>query len=321
MSADDRSGPRFTVIVLSWNGRDDTAACLKALEAALGPQDSAVVVDQGSTDGSLETIRELAPWADLIDVGQNVGFTAGNNIGIRHALEQGTDWIVLLNNDANVGPNSIEALRRTAMERPQAGVLGGVLFFAHDPERIEFAGQRFNALIGYSGRPRGHGRRDGPRYRRVVRTDRAVGAFMAVSREAVDAVGLLDEELFFYVEDVDWSLRIARAGFEVLIVPEARAWHKGSASGGGAAISLSPLYYGTRNTVRVAERHRPLGPFATRLRRWLVVATFALHATRTTRARRGLDAVLQGYGDAVAGRLGPRSDGTQRRPATSHAPS
>jgi GT2 family glycosyltransferase len=139
----------------------------------------------------------------------------------------------------------------------------------------------------------------------VAPTDRAAGALMAVSRRAVAQVGLLDEDLFAYVEDVDWSLRIREAGFDVLFTPTARAWHRVAGSTGGKA-STHNLYYGTRNTIVVCERHRPLPkPFAT-LRRAVVRATFAANALGHPNRPAALRAVRDGYRDARAGRLGER---------------
>ena len=172
--------------------------------------------------------------------------------------------MMLLNNDATVDPGVIEGFERAARARPRAGILAGKLYFADRPQTIWFAGQRVSELLGYSGRPRGYGRADGPRYGDVRVTGRAAGALMAISREAVQAAGLLDEELFAYVEDVDWALRVRAADLEVVFAPDARAWHRVSASSGGEARSTATLYYGIRNTVTVLERHRPLGPTADR---------------------------------------------------------
>jgi GT2 family glycosyltransferase len=130
---------------------------------------------------------------------------------------------------------------------------------------------------------------------------------MAISRRTIEKVGLLDEDLFFYVEDVDLSLRARAAGFEVILIPEARAWHEGSASTGGAA-STHNLYFGTRNTVVVCERHRPLPPPLSSLRHGVILATFAAHALSRPNRRPALSAVLEGYRDARAGRLGARRD-------------
>jgi len=129
---------------------------------------------------------------------------------------------------------------------------------------------------------------------------------MAISREAIEAVGLLDEELFAYVEDVDWALRVRRAGLEVVFAPGARAWHRVSASTGGEAASTHTLYYGVRNTITVLERRRPLGRFGTALRRTAIVAAFSVHALTRANRRRALRAVACGFADARHARLGGR---------------
>lgn len=305
-SAHDAAG--WQVVVLNWNGRADTLRCLESLVRIERLRHAVICVDNGSTDGSQQAIRERFPEVQLIEAGANLGYAGGNNLGIRAALERGADWVVLVNNDATVAPDAIEGFERAARQRPRAGILAGKVYFADRPETIWFAGQRVSELLGYSGRPRGYGRRDGARYERVCATDRAVGALMAVSREVLDTVGLLDEELFAYVEDVDWALRARRAGFEVVLAPHARAWHSVSASTGGKARSTHTLYYGVRNTIAVLERMRPLGSAATALRRASILASFTLHALTRANRRQALRAVRSGFADARRGRLGPRRD-------------
>jgi GT2 family glycosyltransferase len=223
-------------------------------------------------------------------------------------LAHGARWVALVNNDATVAEDVIQGFERAASERPRAGILAGKVYFADRRSTIWFAGQGVRELLGYSGRPRGYGHEDGPRYGRVVPTGRAVGALMAISREAIDAVGLLDEDLFAYVEDVDWALRVRRAGFEVVLAPEARAWHAVSASTGGESQSTATLYYGMRNTIIVLERRRPLGSLGTALRRVAIFASFSVHALTRANPRRALRAVASGYSDARHGRLGERGD-------------
>lgn len=299
---------RWHAIVLSWNGREDTVRCLESLMRIEHPGLTIVCVDNGSTDGTQRAVRERFPRVVLIEAGANLGYAGGNNLGLAYALEHGADWIVLVNNDATVAPDTISGFERTARARPRAGILAGKVYFADRPQTIWFAGQRVNELLGYSGRPRGYGRPDGPRYEQVEPTGRAVGALMAISREAIDAVGPLDEDLFAYVEDVDWALRVRRAGFEVVFAPAARAWHRVSASTGGAASSTHTLYYGVRNTVIVLERRRPLGGAGTAMRRIAIVMTFSLHALSRSSRRAALRAVREGFADARAGRLGIRVD-------------
>jgi GT2 family glycosyltransferase len=303
--------PRWYAVVLSWNGREDTLRCLDSLKRVSDPPVRVVCVDNGSSDGSVEAIRERHPDVRLIESDANLGFSGGNNVGIRWALQEGAEWVVLVNNDALVAGDAFAGFAAVAAEHPRAGVLAGKLYFAEPPDRIWFAGQRYLAWLGYSGRARGLGRRDSERYRRVISTDRAAGALMAVSRPAIERAGLLDEELFAYAEDVDWSLRVREAGFEVLFAPGARAWHRVAGSTGGTE-STHNLYYGTRNNIAVCERHRPLPSPLAALRRGVVLATFSAHALGRRNRRAALAAVRQGYRDARAGRLGERAASARR---------
>ena len=283
---------KLVAVVLNWNDGEDTPAALESLRGV-----ETIVVDNGSTDGSDAAVERLD--VELIRTGANLGFAGGNNVGIRRALERGADWVLLLNNDAVADPGLPAALERAASARPDAGLLACKIYL-HD-DVLQYAGADFNAALGYSGRLAGYGTRDDGSWamRDVGRAD---GAAMAASRTAIERVGLLDEELFAYVEDVDWSLRMRAAGFAVVFVPDAKAWHKGSGSTGGAASTTS-LYYATRNTLVVAERARPLPPGLRELRRAVVVAT---HLIAGGGRAGGRAAVLEGYRDFRRGARGMR---------------
>lgn len=307
------AGSAWQAIVLSWNGREGTLSCLHSLTLVKHPSFAIVCVDNGSTDGSQRAVRERFPQVQLIEAGANLGYAGGNNLGIRHALAHGARWMMLVNNDATVAPDVIDGFERALRVRPRAGILAGKVFFAERPQTIWFAGQRVRERLGYSGRPRGYGSADGPRYSAVAATGRAVGALMAISREAIEAVGLLEEDLFAYVEDVDWALRVRGAGLEVVLAPDARAWHGVSVSTGGEALSTHTLYYGVRNTIAVLERRRPLGRLESARRRAVILASFCLHALTRADPRAALRAVRDGFADARAGRLGERPSASPRR--------
>ncbi|MDX6386467.1 MAG: hypothetical protein QOD85_269, partial [Gaiellaceae bacterium] len=134
---------------------------------------------------------------------------------------------------------------------------------------------------------------------------RADGAAFAISRAAVEAAGFLDESLFMYVEDVELSLRVRASGFAVVFVPDARVRHKGSAASGGVA-STTNLFYSARNTILVSERHAPLPPGLTALRRGVVVGTHLLQSLGHPSRRDAGRAVIDGWLAARAGRSGPR---------------
>jgi GT2 family glycosyltransferase len=204
----------------------------------------------------------------------------------------------LLNNDALAEPGLAAALERAAQARPDAGLLACKILQLDGT--VQYAGASFNARLGYSGRVSTTGP---PGLRDVGRAD---GAALAVSRAAAERAGLLDESLFMYVEDVEWSLRIRKAGFAVVLVPDALVRHKGSAASGGAA-STTNLYYDTRNTIVVAERYLPLPRGRRGLRRGVVVGAHLVQALSHPTRKGAIRAVLAGWSDARAGRLGQRS--------------
>ena len=289
-----------TAIVLSWNGREDTLACLESLRGV-----DTIVVDNGSADGSADAVAERFPDVELIRAGVNLGFAGGNNVGIRRALDRGADWVVLVNNDATVADDLVAAVVAAAGRHPGAGALAGKVYLDDPPDMLWYAGGSFEPRIGYSGRVRGAGRRDDGSYDEETDVDWGTGALLAVSREAIERVGLLDEELFAYLEDVDWCLRIRDAGLRVVFAPGLRAWHRVSASTGGAA-STTGLYYHCRNTLAVCERRRPLGHGHTGARRAIVVGTHLVQALLHPKRRAAVGAVLRAWRDYRRGRMGRR---------------
>ena len=289
---------KLVAVVLSWNGREDTLACLESLRGI-----DTVCVDNGSNDGSAAAVAERFPDVELIRTEVNLGFAAGNNVGIRRALDRGADWVVLLNNDAFVKPGFADALAAAAARHPDAGVLACKVYVVEPPDVLWYAGGSFEPRFGYSGRVRGAGLRDDGRFEEELDVDWATGAALAVSREAIERSGLLDEELFAYLEDVDWCLRIREAGLRVVFVPSARAWHRVSASTGGPSSPTS-LRYHCRNTLAVSERHRSLGRARGAVRQGIVLSTHALQALQQPPRGRALWAVVRGWRDYGRGRMG-----------------
>jgi GT2 family glycosyltransferase len=286
----------LVAVVLNWNGGDDTLAALESLEGV-----DTVCVDNGSDDGSPDAVAARFPHVELIRTGVNLGFSGGNNVGIRRALARGADWVLLLNNDAVADAGLPAALAAAAAERPDAGVLACKVFFADPPDVLMYAGGRVNLRLGYWGRQDGFGQRDDGRFDTLRDVDRATGAAMAVSRAAIERAGLLDESLFAYAEDTEWCLRIREAGFGVVFVPDAKVWHVGSASTGGMRSPTS-IYYDTRNMIAVAERHDPRSGAAAAVRRGVVLGAHLANA----RDAAGVRAAVKGWRDARRGRLGRR---------------
>ena len=290
-------------VVLSWNGREATLACLRSLAAA-APRPWLVVVDNGSTDGSADAVAAEFPDALLVRNAENRGFAGGMNVGIQAALDAGADGVVTLNNDMEVEPGFLAPLVESVADPGVAAACAQVLF-ADEPPRVWYAGATFSPTRGYSGRNTGYGGPPVPPATPPYESDRACGGAMLVRREVFERVGLFDETLFAYAEDTDWSLRARAVGLRVVVVPASVIRHEVSASSGGES-SPNTLYYDLRNLLVVAERHAPLGRLGTVRRRTEAVAAHLAQALLSRRKRDGVRAVVAGWRDFRRGRLGPR---------------
>jgi hypothetical protein len=297
--------PKVAIVMLTWNGREDTLASLATVERVSYEPRVTVVVDNGSTDGTAGAIRERFPWVELVEHERNLGFPGGVNSGIARGRELGAEHFVLLNNDTEVDPGFVEPLVEAAEEGRVAAVCSKV-FFMEPRDAIWFAGASYDPRRGYQGRPTGYGERDSERFAGVMETDRICGASVLISGAALEELGPFDEEFFFYTEDVDWSLRAHSRGWRLLVVPGSRVWHQVSAVSGGEGSPV-PIYYNLRNSLAVVERHAPLGPLGTWRRRAVLVGTHALLAARRSWRREGLRAVRDAWSDFRAGRFGERA--------------
>lgn len=257
LPGDETAQKRWTVavVVLSWNGREDTLACIESLKASDWPQLRVIVVDNGSTDGTEEVVRSRHPEVTLAQNGSNLGFATGNNVGIKRALDDHVDAVLVLNNDTFVASDAIGHLVAALQSHPQAAACSPVLPYADDPSRLWFAGAPFDPQHWRSGRASDYERGRTPLPRHPVPIDRAAGAALLARADALHQVGDLADELFFLHEDVDWSLRARAAGWEILLVPCARIIHKVSSSQGGTPHTPTTAYYGTRNDLEMGRRY------------------------------------------------------------------
>ena len=293
---------RVAAVVLAWNGRQDTLACLRALQRVTYPELSIVVVDNGSTDGGPEAVAAEFPAVRLLPLGENRGFAGGVNAGADAALGDGADAVLLLNNDATVEPDFLEPLVDAACAEGVGAACAQILDSATG--LIWYAGARYDPRRGHQGRHTGYG--DPPLLPATApyETERACGGAMLIPRAALEEVGPLDETLFAYAEDVDWSLRARRAGLRILVVPASIVHHRVSGSTGGAASPDS--LYALRNGLTVAERNAAEDWLGTVRRRAAAAAAFGVQALRSPRRVDGLRAVGDGLRDARRGRLGAR---------------
>jgi GT2 family glycosyltransferase len=209
------------------------------------PTYTTVVVDNGSTDGSAPAVRERFPEAVVVENGRNLGFTGGNNVGLRYALERRADYALLLNNDTEVTPGFLSKLIGAAEADPLIGVAGPTIYYYGQPNVIWSAGGAIDWQRG-STRMIGLNEPDEGQFGNQARSvDFVTGCALLVRRAVTERIGLLDERFFAYYEETEWCVRAARKGYRIVHVPLARMWHK--ISPGARADSPLVHYYMTRN--------------------------------------------------------------------------
>jgi GT2 family glycosyltransferase len=222
--------PKVTVVILNWNGLADTSECLESLRAIAYPNYQTIVVDNGSSGDDAQVLQErFSDSIRLIASPENLGFAGGCNLAIREALTEGADYMLLLNNDVTVDPQFLDELVRAAEGLPDAAALCPKIYFHDRPSVICSTGGRVNPWAG-TARQVGQGEEDRGQYEQVAERDYADGACMLVRREALERVGLLDEEYFTYWEETDWCARASEMGLKSYYVPNARIWHKAARS-------------------------------------------------------------------------------------------
>ncbi len=249
--------PTVACVVLNLNGRELLLQTLTSLQQQSYPGLRIIVVDNGSNDGSQKAVRQTFPELPLIDTGSNLGFGEGNNVGIRRALDEGADWVFLLNNDTEIEPGAVAALVEAGERAPRAGILGAKIYFFDRPDVLWYGGGRVTWWAGLISH-RGIHQRDSQQLEEPADTDYVTGCAMLLRREMLAQIGLFDPAYFpAYVEDADLCERAHRAGWRTLYVPAARVWHKVSSFSGGGTTPLK---------VRLKVEHNLL--FFHRYARW-----------------------------------------------------
>jgi GT2 family glycosyltransferase len=249
------NSPSVWIVVLNWNGVSDTLACLESLRELQYTQRRVVVVDNGSTDGSVDALRAAKSRLsiEIIEAASNLGYAGGNNLGIRYALEHDADFILILNNDTVVDPMLLDELVAAATQHPEAGCFGPWIFYMHDRDRLWFTRSWWETeAAAFTARSKG--KLASELANESTSTEYVCGAALFFRSEVAQKIGLLDKRFFLVYEDSDWGFRARRAGFECLAVPSAKVWHKIGTSFGSEESPLR-TYFSSRNKLLWAEKH------------------------------------------------------------------
>ncbi len=300
----------LSIIILNWKSYSHTRACLRSLFQCTQTDWTVrhIVVDNGSGDDSLAKLRrEFGDEVDFVAAGENLGYSGGNNLGIRQALADGADLVLLLNNDTTVDKNFLKELRRSVAQHSDFQLFGAKIFYHVRPHTLWYAGGGYTEWLGKIWQT-GMGDADGPQYQTANEISFINGCCLLIKREVFESIGYLDDDLYLYGEDLDFCMRAKRAGLRMLFVPQARLWHHIGAFRGG---ELSPLYlyYHTRNRYIVFGREHGLF-----FRMWLAflqitlysgVRTFLFLMSRNRVWPQQIRALWHGCLDGFLHRLGP----------------
>ncbi|MBI2566836.1 MAG: glycosyltransferase family 2 protein [Candidatus Schekmanbacteria bacterium] len=299
-------GEEVHCVICTFNRRDDVLRCVASALDQSYPRTRVVVVDNGSTDGSADAL--LARFGDRITVlenRENLGGAGGFNTGVRWSCARGAVLVHLLDSDVVLHRDCVAELVRALGESPAAGAAGSKSYFWSDKERLWCAGAVYRRMFNYTFHI-GYGKRDGAAFNSAGVVPYMPACSLMVKREVIDRVGLMDDALFLYQDDVDWCLRMSGAGYDVRYVPSSVVWH--DVSPRADAITPLGMYYASRNLLVLFSRYR-----RSRLEYAAMWPAFlarrsgaALIASRKGRAgaRRLLRSLAYAVVDFAAGRLG-----------------
>jgi len=249
----------FAAVVVHWQDPEDTLGCVASL--ADEPGVSIVVVDNGSHEPVGDLLARRAPLVECLRSEENLGYAGGANLGIRHALAQGAEIVLLLNNDARVRPGATAAARAVLDTDPAIAAVGPKVLAREDPRRLWLAWGRVTwrqSLVALCGADA----LDGPEWNAQRDVEWIAGCAMWLRATALARVGVLDEAFFAYHEEVDWCTRARHAGLRVVYCPRAVVTHTGRGTAGGERSVRIRTYFAARNTILFARKHAGLAQWA-----------------------------------------------------------
>lgn len=248
--------PLVISVILNTNRKADTLECLESLHCNTYPNQKIIVLDNCSTDGSVAAIQLAYPNVEIIELTDNLGYAGNNNVGIRVAMDQGADWVFVLNEDIILQDDCIEKLVAIGGQDGRIGIIGPMVYHHDEPNVIQSAG----GLLGkyWESIHLGKNELDQGQFYIPHRVEWVSGCAILVRRTAIEQAGMLDKDYFIYWEETEWCIRIGRAGWKIMHVPQAKIWHKGVSRYYQPKPSFT--YYGTRNHLLTLVKHKaPLG--------------------------------------------------------------
>lgn len=244
--------PLLFVIVLDNNNSEDTNACLSSLIKSDYKHFRIILLKNASAIDSIEAIHLENAHIQIISLRENLGYAGNNNIGIKAAVEQGAEWVFILNNDTVLDPSCLSSLIEAGEHNSAIGIIGPMVYHFNEPAVIQSAG----GMLGKYWRSihEGMNECDRGQFKSVRQVEWISGCAILVRRALIEQIGVLDPDYFLYWEELEWCIRARRAGWKVFHVPQAKLWHK------GVKRDYQPkpyvTYYSTRNHLYTLAKHR-----------------------------------------------------------------
>jgi len=225
--------PHVKILILNWNGIHLLKPCLDSVNAIDYPNDSVVVIDNGSSDGSLEMVQENYLNVKCIALDNNYGFSGGYNRCFMQLKDDLSRFIMLLNNDTVVDSDILNSFNQAREKFGDNHIYGGTIFYLDNPKIIWYAGGKVNLKWGCISH-RGIRKQDSSEFSNPMQTDYITGCCIFTSKKVINQLNGFDKQFNMYGEDVDLCLRAKKVGIRCFYWPQAKLWHHVSASLGGA---------------------------------------------------------------------------------------
>ena len=261
-----KSYPKVSIVILNWNQKDLTMACLASLKKINYPNYKIIIVDNASEDNSVSAIKKIFPEITIIKNKKNLGVAGGRNVGIRYIQQKGSDYLLLLDNDTIVDRDFLSEMIKVGENNKGSGILTGKIYFYDQQNKIWCAGGSLNlykgnfALIGYDEVDRGQ-------YNNIKEVDHAPGCCLLIKNKVIEEIGLLDENFIQYFgEDTDWCLRAKKKGYKIIYVPKSKIWHRVIKK---TSVSERYWYLKGRNIMLFMRKHA-------QLRHWILFSLFLI---------------------------------------------
>ncbi len=243
---------KIAIVMVNYNGKKFQNETLRSIENFTYKNFEVIIVDNASTDGSVQACKDEFPWVKFIELNENTGVAHGNNVGIKYALKRDFEYILLLNNDVEMQSDILDILLKDAS---RAVITIPKIFYYDKKKVIWSAGAFVDWEMGY---PQHHGynRLDGPAFNKKRAVECAPTCCMLIHRDVFQKVGYMDPAYFLYYDDTDFCLRAVDKGIKILYIPEAVMWHKVHSSTGGKSVSKISVYYMSRNRLYLLHKNK-----------------------------------------------------------------